>query len=192
MEIGRSLQSYRKEKGLTQEQLGKIINVSRQTISKWETDRSFPDIENLIWLCDIYEISLDELVGRKQISYEVKVLRKKNRRKDMFHMFPKHTGKIFTGIGITLLLFIGYGLRSIQVEREELADIGLVKLYSVVDMEVGKDGMYEYFELENGEKIEATEKNISDYKLKEKVNAITSGEPSFHSRQVSIDRIRKK
>lgn len=95
MKIGATLQKYRKEQGLTQEQLAKMLNLSRQTISKWENDRGFPDIENLIWLCDIYKISLDDLVGRKQISYTVKSLRKRNKRKELLQVFPKYSGIVF-------------------------------------------------------------------------------------------------
>lgn len=52
----------RKQKGLSQEELANRLNVSRQTISKWEVGDSTPDMEKLIALSDLFEISLDELV----------------------------------------------------------------------------------------------------------------------------------
>lgn len=194
MEIGKTLQSHRKKKGLTQEQLAKILNVSRQTISKWETNRGFPDIENLIWLCDIYEISLDQLVGRKQVTYEVQEMKKKNRRKDMFFMFPKHTGKVLLVLSLIIAGFIGYGVRSIETNRQQLEEIGLVKVYSIIDVTYRSDGKYDLFTLENGEVIDATEKNIEEYGL---LYTINKSNPSHSNRassyhEISIRRLREE
>ena len=62
MEIGQKLREARQERGLTQEELSERLHVSRQTISNWENQRSYPDIISLIALSDLYGISLDELV----------------------------------------------------------------------------------------------------------------------------------
>ena len=52
----------RRKRGLSQEELADILNVSRQAITKWETDRGIPDIANLIRISEEFEISLDELI----------------------------------------------------------------------------------------------------------------------------------
>lgn len=62
MEIGKRLKSARAKTGLTQEQVAEEIKVSRQTISNWENERSYPDILSVIRLSDLYHISLDELL----------------------------------------------------------------------------------------------------------------------------------
>ena len=62
MNIREQLRKKRNENNITQEQLAEMIFVSRQTISNWENGKSYPDIKSLILLCDIYNISLDELV----------------------------------------------------------------------------------------------------------------------------------
>lgn len=62
MEFNNKLYQLRKQKGLSQEELANRMNVSRQTISKWEVGDSTPDMEKLIALSDLFEISLDELV----------------------------------------------------------------------------------------------------------------------------------
>ena len=62
MEFHNRLYTLRKQKGLSQEELANRINVSRQTISKWEIGDSTPDMEKLIALGDLFEVSLDELV----------------------------------------------------------------------------------------------------------------------------------
>lgn len=62
MEFGNRLYELRKKKGLSQEELGEKINVSRQTISKYELGDAIPDMEKLVMLSDYFHVSLDELV----------------------------------------------------------------------------------------------------------------------------------
>lgn len=65
MEFNNKLYNLRKQKGFSQEELANRLNVSRQTISKWEVGDSTPDMEKLIAISDLFEISLDELVKDK-------------------------------------------------------------------------------------------------------------------------------
>lgn len=62
MTLGERIRDERKKRGLSQEELADILNVSRQAITKWETDRGIPDIANLIRISEEFEISLDELI----------------------------------------------------------------------------------------------------------------------------------
>ncbi|GEL15012.1 helix-turn-helix domain-containing protein [Pediococcus cellicola] len=62
MNLGKQIQTYRKKLGLSQEGLAAKIYVSRQTISNWETGHSYPDVENLLLLSVLFDVSLDELV----------------------------------------------------------------------------------------------------------------------------------
>ena len=62
MEIGKKLKDARINSGLTQEKVSEEIQVSRQTISNWENERSYPDIVSVINLSNLYHISLDELL----------------------------------------------------------------------------------------------------------------------------------
>lgn len=62
MEIGERLKNARSEHGLSQEQVAEELGVSRQSISNWENNRSYPDIVSVIKLSDLYSISLDELL----------------------------------------------------------------------------------------------------------------------------------
>lgn len=65
MSLGENLLNLRKRKNLSQEEVAEKLNVSRQTISKWETDQSTPDFDKISPLCDLYDISADELLSRK-------------------------------------------------------------------------------------------------------------------------------
>ena len=62
MEFNNKLYELRKQKGFSQEELANRLNVSRQTVSKWEVGESTPDMEKLVAMSDLFEISLDELV----------------------------------------------------------------------------------------------------------------------------------
>ncbi len=67
MTIGERLQQHRKDLGLSQEELGQRLMVSRQTVSLWETDQTLPTIDNLLRLKELFGISVDELLeGKKE------------------------------------------------------------------------------------------------------------------------------
>lgn len=66
MGIGKKLKNARIEAGLTQEKAAEKIDVSRQTISNWENEKSYPDIISVIALSDLYSVSLDELLKGDQ------------------------------------------------------------------------------------------------------------------------------
>ena len=55
MSFGENLQFYRKRKDITQEQLAEQLDVSRQTVSKWESGSSYPEMEKILQLCDLFE-----------------------------------------------------------------------------------------------------------------------------------------
>lgn len=62
MNIGEKIFELRKEKKLSQEEVADKLNVTRQTVSKWETNQSLPDFDKIVPLCDLFEISTDELL----------------------------------------------------------------------------------------------------------------------------------
>lgn len=65
MNVGEKILQLRKKMGLSQEELAEKLNVTRQTISKWETNQSSPDFEKIVPLCDLFEITTDELLRGK-------------------------------------------------------------------------------------------------------------------------------
>ena len=65
MEFNNKLYELRKKRGYSQEELANRLNVSRQTVSKWEVGESAPDMEKLVAISDLFEVSLDELVKDK-------------------------------------------------------------------------------------------------------------------------------
>lgn len=96
MNLGERLLELRKSKHLSQEEVADKLNVSRQTISKWETDSSTPDFDKLIPICELYNISTDELLrGIKE--------EKNNDTKEEYNItISKKRAK---GIGIGIFLY---------------------------------------------------------------------------------------
>ena len=62
MELRERLKEHRARLGLSQEELADRIFVSRQTISNWENDKTYPDVQSLLLLSQLFEVSIDELV----------------------------------------------------------------------------------------------------------------------------------
>ena len=69
--IGNRIQKFRKEKGLTQEELGAKLGLSSQAVSKWENDASCPDISLLPQLCRLLGVTADELLSGKTDTVQV-------------------------------------------------------------------------------------------------------------------------
>ena len=66
IKIGAFIKELRKEKKLTQEQLAEQFNVSRRTVSRWETGRNLPELDILIEMADYYEVELRELLNGEE------------------------------------------------------------------------------------------------------------------------------
>ena len=72
MTIAEKLKYLRKEHNMTQEDMAEKLNVSRQTISKWETNITIPDADNIVAICKLFNITTDEL-----LDYNVQTIKKK-------------------------------------------------------------------------------------------------------------------
>lgn len=62
MTLGEKIYRLRTEKGLSQEAFGEVLNVSRQSVSKWETDQSVPELDKLVAISDFFEVSIDYML----------------------------------------------------------------------------------------------------------------------------------
>ena len=71
MTLGQRLLKYRKDKNLSQEEVAEKLDVSRQTISKWETDQSVPDFDKIVPICKLYGISSEELLSGEKTKKEM-------------------------------------------------------------------------------------------------------------------------
>ena len=89
MELGERLKSHRQRAQLSQEELANRVYVSRQTISNWENDKTYPDVNSLVLLSEVFQISLDTL-----IKGDVDVMKDAIQKEEIHKM--KHYGAIYT------------------------------------------------------------------------------------------------
>ncbi len=82
MTLGERLKMYRRQTGLSQEKIGEMLGVSRQAVTKWELGQTTPSSDNLIALANLYDVSLDELIGKNEMA-----LAEEEKQK---HFSPKH------------------------------------------------------------------------------------------------------
>lgn len=119
MEIGKQLKNARTASGLTQENVAEEIQVSRQTISNWENEKSYPDIMSVIKLSALYSISLDELLkgDSKMIEHleESTNVVNSNRR-------------LMIAIGVNVLLLILFILFNGMIARNRYLIIGTASI----------------------------------------------------------------
>lgn len=120
-----NLKLFRKRNGYTQEQIAEKLGVSRQAVAKWERGESVPDIENVIALADIYEVTVDSLVRNMTALPEAK-----DDRKHMFGItrvndksqitLPKKCREVFgikTGDALLLLGDEDRGLALVKISE---------------------------------------------------------------------------
>jgi len=112
MELGKQIRKYRNEMSLSQDGLAERIFVSRQTISNWENDKSYPDVNSLLLLSQVFETSLDNL-----IKGDIDVMKKKIQKEDQ-----KSFEKLSNVFGILLALVILSPVALIHY----LGDVGIV------------------------------------------------------------------
>lgn len=150
MDFGETLKNQRKRIGLTQVQLAKELNVSRSAISNWEIGRNYPDIETLMLLADVFQISVEELfigespIGEKSIS---SLVQKKKSSRRLFLFSPV----LFLVVGLFLFLFFPKSPKIEWVEektpknapivsfaKEEIQEISLEKQQLTILFDVPK------------------------------------------------------
>lgn len=68
IKIGSQLKYYREKNQLTQKDVAVVLHVTPQTISKWERNKSYPDVDQLVSLSEVYKVSVDKLIGRAKPS----------------------------------------------------------------------------------------------------------------------------
>ena len=139
--FGQRLARLRKEKGFTQEDIADKINISPQAVSKWENDISSPDIQTLIKLSDIFEVSLDDLLGKEKKGVEVvSPEKRKDINKMTFKIKVNSTDGDKVNVNIPVALIkacLDSGLEMPQVSgKVNLNNIDLKKIFELVEQGV--------------------------------------------------------
>ena len=82
MTLGNNIKKYRRDLGITQEELASILNITSQAVSKWESGSGLPDITQVIPLAQALNVSTDALFGFNQDDYDVKLAEEVNKKAD--------------------------------------------------------------------------------------------------------------
>ena len=168
MQLGQAIAQIRKERGLTQEAFAKMYNVTRQTVSNWENEKSYPDLSTLVKISDEFNVSLDVLL--KGDFRMVKDIDKKIKKQ------PFYIGII---IGLVIIVVALFSFIYVNDKRlsDTTKDIADLVLNSAVSIEIHDsqsnelitkyedkssiDKVNAILDIKNWEKVEDIDKNIN-------------------------------
>ncbi len=140
MTLGDKLSKFRKENNYTQEQLADVLGVSRQAISKWENDTTYPETDKLIRMSDLFDCSLDYLLKDKTetdnkaqtddvFALFIKQFRERKSEKTLFGMPLWHIGKNakgFFAVGLNARGVIALGLKAQGIISLGMLSVGII------------------------------------------------------------------
>lgn len=168
MQLGQAIAQIRKERGLTQEAFAKMYNVTRQTVSNWENEKSYPDLSTVVKISDEFNVSLDVLL--KGDFRMVKDIDKKIKKQ------PFYIGII---IGLVIIVVALFSFIYVNDKRlsDTTKDIADLVLNSAVSIEIHDsqsnelitkyedkssiDKVNAILDIKNWEKVENIDKNIN-------------------------------
>jgi len=103
-----NIRSFRKERGLTQEELAIRVNVVRQTVSKWEKGLSVPDADMLQKIAEVLEVSVSQLLGREEEPEKDRneVAEQLSRINEQLAIRNRRSRRIWTIVGVVLALWV--------------------------------------------------------------------------------------
>ena len=168
MQLGQAIAQIRKERGLTQEAFAKMFSVTRQTVSNWENEKSYPDLSTLVKISDEFNVSLDVLL--KGDFRMVKKIDKKIKKQ------PVYIGIIIGLVVIVVALFSfiyannkrlsdttkGYADWTLNSVRAiEIHDYQSDKVIATYEDESSIDKVNAILDVENWEKVKNIDKDIN-------------------------------
>lgn len=173
MEIGKQIKMNRTMKKLTQQQVAEKLNVTRSTISNWETGRTYPDLTSLLRISELFEVTVDQLLKGDEKMVELM-------NKDL--LLGKKLKKIFFGVVVPSLMLVillsGLIYYRDSLQSVKLADISNIKVQQNKNMAWEIKGTAQISKFEKIEAVDAYEIDNNLYLLLQKVKAI-KGDNTF-------------
>lgn len=151
MQLGQMIVKLRKEQGLTQETFAKKFNVTRQTVSNWENEKSYPDLHTLVKISDEFHLSLDILLKGNPTMVN-----------DIDKKVKKHT--LYKGIILGLILIIAVLASVIYLTNKTISD--------VTKDSIGKDTEVAVIEVYNSSNNELLKKYDDKNSIKKFISAL--------------------
>ncbi|MGN0523776.1 MAG: helix-turn-helix domain-containing protein [Eubacterium sp.] len=141
MTLGEKLSKLRKENNYTQEQLADVLGVSRQAISKWESNITFPETDKLIRISKLFDCSLDYLLkneekadfnnNESQIAFSVNRIKERKSKKTIWGMPLWHIGRNargFVAVGLNARGVVAIGLKAKGIVTLGMLSVGVLSL----------------------------------------------------------------
>ena len=102
-----NIKNFRKERGLTQEELAIRVNVVRQTVSKWEKGQSVPDADLLQKIAEVLEVSVSQLLGQeREVEHRNEIADQLSRINEQLAIRNRRSKRIWTSVGVVLGLWL--------------------------------------------------------------------------------------
>lgn len=102
-----NIKNFRKERGLTQEELAIRVNVVRQTVSKWEKGQSVPDADLLQKIAEVLEVTVSQLLGQeKEMEHRNEIAEQLSRINEQLAIKNRRAKRIWTTVGVVLGLWL--------------------------------------------------------------------------------------
>ncbi|AFU71607.1 helix-turn-helix transcriptional regulator [Bifidobacterium sp. W8109] len=173
MELGSQIRRYRSERGMSQDDLAGRIFVSRQTISNWENDRTYPDVQNLLLLSDLFDVTIDQLI-KGDLDTMKQAFDKDVRSMKILNM-------ILYGLAAAIFIVDGLTLYGVAVAKREwpwpLSLMGLLALLVLLGMIIG---------------LEENIKRRNDIRTYREIKAFLAGEEVDRSDRGHAPSLRKR
>lgn len=173
MKFGENLRNLRKAKNLSQEELAEKVGVSRQSISKWECGEAYPEMANILKLCDIFHCKLNEIVHNdivdidsldEEVKMSVVKFKKEKQRKiknlSKAIYIISRIGKIIAIIGIICTIFI-MAITPIILNNIKIQDNNIEIFGTQLEINLQNKDLYVKINNENGLNSEY-EKNVTE------------------------------
>ena len=148
-----NIKTFRKERGLTQEELAIRVNVVRQTVSKWEKGQSVPDADLLQRIAEVLEVSVNQLLGEEKEMEQNRneIAEQLARINEQLAIRNRRSKRIWTAVAV---LLAGFVLVQGTILLLNLSTPGPVYTFTVTDVDA--DGNYQVFEDESGNMLTIT------------------------------------
>ena len=102
-----NIKNFRKERGLTQEELAIRVNVVRQTVSKWEKGQSVPDADLLQKIAEVLEVTVSQLLGQeKEMEHRNEIAEQLSRINEQLAIKNRRAKRVWTTVGVVLGLWL--------------------------------------------------------------------------------------
>ncbi len=158
MQFNDKLRKLRKKQGYSQEELAEKLNVSRQSVSKWESGTSTPEIQKILLLCDLFQVSTDDLLRNSPHGYIDYRSPDDHKETSPFFLRWLHNHNrevlIIMAFLITVSLYLNINYRTTLQQHYHISAIGLSSTYDHFMRDVhffrGKSGEF----LQNGSSVD--------------------------------------